>query len=462
MLMGFDHELDVKLKALRGVLRDKEFNLERYQEALAEVETIYDQLEGITGESIVTYRSAFEVILDGAKDEILAPLKQEQPALLDLLNVAEPLSRHIRTLGLQSGTVDGINQEDLRARLARRFKSILQTLMLMGETNGTLSEIDDLLSSKPSWDMLDQLANKTIDLLNARLNEEKKQFEGYLSELTAKLTRINQIVESDSITLKELKDINLDFNSSINQQMTEAREKIDTHHKVDALKSELLESLDAIAFRLEEYQNTYGNKLHSLQANKVEMTDHIQSLEKENLELLSELHKERKLSMMDTLTQLPNRQGFNRRLEEELSRAQRYNHYLSIAILDIDFFKRINDDFGHLVGDKVLRMIAKEMKRKCRESDFIARFGGEEFILLLPQTSLEDAHIAVDKLRKHVEDCPFHYQNKPVPLTISGGVAELVSGETVESWMDRADTALYESKHNGRNQVTSSSHTSTS
>jgi diguanylate cyclase len=328
----------------------------------------------------------------------------------------------------------------------------------MGETDTSLAEIDDLLSGKPSWDMLDQLANKTIDLLNARLNEEKKQFEGYLSELTAKLTRINQIVESDSETLKELKDINLDFNSSISRQMTEAREKIDNHHKVDVLKSELLESLDAIAVRLEDYQNSYGNKLHSLQSSKVELTSHIQDLEKENVELLSQLNKERKLSMMDTLTQLPNRQGFNKRLEEELSRAQRYNQYLSIAILDIDFFKRINDDFGHLVGDKVLRMIAKEMKRKCRESDYIARFGGEEFILLLPQTSLEDAHIAVDKLRKHVETCPFHYQNQPVPLTISGGVAERQTQETVESWMDRADTALYESKHKGRNQVTSSVH----
>jgi diguanylate cyclase len=124
-------------------------------------------------------------------------------------------------------------------------------------------------------------------------------------------------------------------------------------------------------------------------------------------------------------------------------------------MLDIDFFKRINDEFGHLVGDKVLRMIAKEMKRNCRESDFLARFGGEEFILLLPQTPLHDAVLAVEKIRKHIETRPFHFQNKPVPLTISAGVAQYSNGEEIETWLARADSALYSSKRNGRNQVSS-------
>ena len=99
-------------------------------------------------------------------------------------------------------------------------------------------------------------------------------------------------------------------------------------------------------------------------------------------------------------------------------------------------------------------MIAKEMKKVCRESDFIARFGGEEFILLLPQTALKDATVAVDKLCKHIANCPFHYQNKPVPLTLSAGVAELGENEKTDAWLERADTALYESKRTGRNKTT--------
>jgi diguanylate cyclase len=455
MMMGYDHELDDRLKKLRIVLKNKEFELADFKSAIEDVEQIYDGLETSTDKGIDTYKKAFEVLLDDPDSDILAPLMKDSPALSDLLKIAEPLARHVNTLSSAEQTnVSAENMEAMRSRLTRRFKSLLQMLMLMGNSSDYLKELDGMLSGKPSWDTLDQLASKTIELLKSRLNEEKKQFEGYLSELNAKLTRINEIVESDSETLKELKVINLEFNSSISQQMTEAREKIDQHDKVDVLKSDLLVSLDNITLRIEEYQTKYGSKLQSLQSNKVEMNQHVQELEKENQVLLAELHKERKLSMMDTLTQLPNRQGFNNRLDEELSRANRYNHYLSIAILDIDKFKRINDDFGHLVGDKVLRMIAKEMKRKCRESDYIARFGGEEFILLLPQTSLDDAVIAVDKLREHVANCPFHYQNKPVPLSLSGGVAERKADESTESWIDRADSALYESKNNGRNKVT--------
>ena len=456
MMMGFDRELDARLIHLRAVLRDKDFQLELFRKALDEVERVYDDLEGQTNKSIDTYKKTFEVLLENTNAEILAPLRQEEPVLVDLLSVAEPLARHINTMAHQEGqSEDAEELEELRKRLVRRFKSLIDTLMLMGDDSaGTLAKLNDMLENKPDWSTLDELAQKTIELLNQRLSDEKKQFEGYLSELNAKLERINEIVELDSATLKELKEINLDFNDSINQQMSEAREKIDNQDKVDVLKSDLLASLDAIAQRLEDYQTTYGSKLQSLQSNKQEMNQHIQTLEKENLELLTELHKERQLSMLDTLTQLPNRQGFNTRLDEELSRAKRYNHYLSIAMLDIDFFKKINDDFGHLVGDKVLRMIANEMKKVCRESDFIARFGGEEFVVLLPQTSQQDAVIAIDKIRKHISNCPFHFQNRPVPLTLSGGVAERREDEDTESWMDRADSALYASKRNGRNRVT--------
>ncbi len=455
MLKGFDRELDQKLHELRVVLRDKEFNVENFSQALENVELIYDELEDIKDSSIETYKKTFTALLDNSSLDILNPLNEEQAVISDLLKIAEPLSRHLSVLnGAPNDVEGGENVEELRNRLIRRFKSLLETLMLMGDDSGSLHRLDAMLEGKPSWKALDTLASKTIELLRKRLADEKKQFEGYLSQLTEKLSRINKIVESDSETLKELKQLNQEFNTSISQQMSDARARIDNQHTVDTLKSDLLESLDSIARRLEEYQDSYGTKLHNLQASKVEMTSHIEALEKENMQLLVELSKEKRMSLIDPLTQLPNRQGFTNRLDEELSRAKRYQQPLSISILDIDFFKKINDDFGHLVGDKVLRMIAKEMKKVCRESDFIARFGGEEFILLLPQTALKDATVAVDKLCKHIANCPFHYQNKPVPLTLSAGVAELGENEKTDAWLERADTALYESKRTGRNKTT--------
>lgn len=454
MLMGYDRQLDKKLTQLKAVLRDKPFQLDAFQTTLKAVEDLYDELEGQTQQGIDTYRKAFQVLLGEDKQVLLAPLMQEQPVLRDLLDVADPLARYINTMRpIDQVETASDELETLRARLTRRFKSLIETLMLMGDNSGTLTQLTSSLEENPNWAMLDELAQKTIALLNTRLQEEKQQFEGYLSKLNAKLTRINRIVEADSATLAELKELNQSFNDSISAQMHEARVKIDRQHQVESLKTDLLTSLDNIASRLEAYQNSYESKLQNLQVSKVKMTEHVAELEQENLNLINELHKERQLSMQDPLTSLPNRQGFDRRLTEELSRAERHQQSLSIAIIDIDFFKRINDDFGHLVGDKVLRMMAKEMKRVCRESDFLARFGGEEFILLLPQTTVDEAYQALNKLRQHVETRPFHYQNKPVNLTVSAGVAQRQSNETLESWLDRADAALYVSKREGRNQV---------
>ncbi|WP_320822092.1 diguanylate cyclase [Reinekea sp.] len=454
MLKGFDEQLDLRLEGLRDVLRQKEFQGDEFQQHLAAVENVYDQLEQSSDKNVELYIKTFNTLLAGSAPDVLEPLNRAQPLLSDLLNFAEPLASFVRSQSIRSDTTDSTSLDDLRLRLGNRFKSLLQTLMLMGDDRGLLTALIDKLDNNPSWQSLDSLASTTIDLLQFRLSEEKKEFEGYLAELNAKLARINDIVAADSVILSEIKELNIEFNSSINMQMISARAKIDEQHKVDALKSELLQSLDQITTRLVEYQVNYANRLENLQTSKVEMNKQIRSLEQDNIDLLTELNKERKLGMLDTLTQLPNRLGFNNRLEAELSRAKRYDHPISVGIIDIDFFKRINDEFGHLVGDKVLRMIAGEMKRVCRDHDYIARYGGEEFILLLPQTELADAYVALEKIRTHVANCPFHFQNKPVPLNISAGVAQRRLDESTEAWINRADVALYHSKHNGRNRVT--------
>lgn len=460
MLKGFDRQMDEHLSTLRQVLKDKDFHISAFNSALEEVEKIYDDVEGVSESSIETYSKAFEVLFDGQLVDVLAPLKSAHPAISDLLKLAEPLASQINVLSKTHAT-ESTNDpllDDLRRRLANRFKTLLHTLMLMGDDDGPTADIAALFEGSPDWDTLDQLAVKTIELLQSRLNQEKKQFEGYLAQLTAKLNRINQIVATDSKTLNDLKQLNVTFNASMTQQMSDARQKIDENHEVTSLKSGLLESLDTIASRLEDYQRDYQENLMSLQSSKMALTKHIEEIEQEKLELMEKLKQERRISLMDTLTQLPNRLSFSQRLNEELSRVDRYQQSISVAIIDIDFFKRINDDFGHLVGDKVLRMISNEMRKALRECDFLARYGGEEFILLMPETQLSNAVIVAEKIRAQVESCPFHYQHKPVKMTVSIGVAQQNEDESSDDWIDRADKALYESKKTGRNKLTAARH----
>lgn len=152
----------------------------------------------------------------------------------------------------------------------------------------------------------------------------------------------------------------------------------------------------------------------------------------------------------DGLTGLKNRVFFNQRAIVEFERFKRYKTKLSILMIDIDRFKRINDTYGHDVGDEVLKKVSKELQGQLRKADLIARWGGEEFIVLLPETNIEEAIYVAEKLREKVEALIF--ENNEV-LTISIGVSMLAESETLESWIRRADRALYHAKSQGRNRV---------
>lgn len=124
-----------------------------------------------------------------------------------------------------------------------------------------------------------------------------------------------------------------------------------------------------------------------------------------------------------------------------------------MAILDLDHFKRINDSYGHLAGDKVLKIVADQLRKRLRGRDFIARFGGEEFVLLLPQTSPAAAAQMAETMRATVEACPFHFKGERVVITTSIGLGAFRSGERGDQVLKRADAALYRAKEQGRNRV---------
>jgi diguanylate cyclase len=122
-------------------------------------------------------------------------------------------------------------------------------------------------------------------------------------------------------------------------------------------------------------------------------------------------------------------------------------------MLDLDRFKSINDGYGHLAGDKVLKIVANVLRKRLRSGDFLARFGGEEFVLLMPATELEEGVRLLDDLRAAVEECPFHFKGERVTVTVSMGVTAFQIGERSDMALKRADQALYRAKENGRNRV---------
>lgn len=165
---------------------------------------------------------------------------------------------------------------------------------------------------------------------------------------------------------------------------------------------------------------------------------------------------EEKLATMaktDCLTGIYNRRYLDQRLQEELDRCRRHGSPLSILLLDIDHFKKINDTYGHLCGDYALRGIATELRRSLRSIDILGRYGGEEFCCILPETPLDQACKLAERCRAEISAAPLCCIDQQLTVTASIGVAGQLSGDTMDRLIKRADDALYQAKHQGRNRV---------
>ena len=160
------------------------------------------------------------------------------------------------------------------------------------------------------------------------------------------------------------------------------------------------------------------------------------------------------LARTDALTELHNRRSFYEKGEEEVARSKRYNRPLSLMLLDIDYFKKINDTYGHAFGDEALKEIARTIRQEVRGIDVAGRVGGEEFAIFLPETEMEQAIFMAERLRKQVSRCVVHYKDREITFTTSVGVAKFdEEGDTFSDAIAKSDAALYSAKKGGRNKV---------
>jgi len=160
-----------------------------------------------------------------------------------------------------------------------------------------------------------------------------------------------------------------------------------------------------------------------------------------------------RLSRTDPLTGLANRRYATARLREEIARSRRYGHPIAVCLIDIDHFKKINDTLGHQAGDEVLVRVASEIASATRASDLVVRWGGEEFLVVFPETDLERASLIMERFRAHLASVALEAYGQRVPVTVSGGVAELRDGDTADDLVNRADEGLYAAKEAGRNRL---------
>jgi diguanylate cyclase len=281
----------------------------------------------------------------------------------------------------------------------------------------------------------------------------QREFEGYLKQLNERLATFQG-------GLQDAQDGYADSVSAARELDSELRQQVDGLHSsvqhatdLPSLKGLVENRLNGLLGTMEQYQRQRDDREQLVAGRMQTLVERVANMEQEAKGFRQHMEEQRQKALLDPLTALPNRAAWNERLELEMARWQRYGGDLLLAVVDIDHFKRINDEYGHLAGDKVLKIIASELHKRLRKTDFIARFGGEEFAVLIPATPMAGGLQLLETLRNGIAECPFHFRGERVTITLSAGISAFADTERSEQVFERADQALYRAKRGGRNCV---------
>jgi len=203
----------------------------------------------------------------------------------------------------------------------------------------------------------------------------------------------------------------------------------------------------------DELKEKYEKLLEDFQKLQAEHQKTKRALEIREIEVKSILIQAHELANIDAMTFIPNRRKIIVELQEEVIRSNRYGTPLSISILDIDHFKKVNDTYGHTTGDETLRSVAARLRELIRQPDVLGRYGGEEFLIVLPNSEAKAAAEQASRLCKDIRNTRIEANNHVLSVTVSVGIAQFrVGQENWEGLLNRADEALYQAKNNGRDR----------
>lgn len=347
------------------------------------------------------------------------------------------------------------NYSQVAAHIETILLNLLGELQVLDSQQTRCEQLRERVTKGLNWYELAAAMDELAALVMGAQQSRQADFERYLQQLNSRLAQFQGNIEQAHESYNESREVGRALEGSIREQVEELHVDVRQATELESLKANVEAQLNALLSNVERSRQLRDDQ-ETLVAGQLEtMVQRIQVMEVEAQTFRNHLEEQRQRAMIDSLTGMANRAGLQKRMEEELERWQRYGGELLMAVLDVDHFKSINDRFGHLAGDKVLRLIAQQLSRRLRKSDFIGRFGGEEFVLLMPGTTVEQAASALEALRQGIEASPFHFKTERVTITISVGYTAFRRDDTLDEVFGRADRAMYQAKEQGRNRIVS-------
>lgn len=380
--------------------------------------------------------------------ETLASVQPQQPSGTQRSPVTEHSQAPLHSGRSPAATHDGPISADVQKALLK----LLQELAV-SSPGAELSSLEAKIHTGIHWPELAPTLNLLADSIVQASTQRQQEFGSYLQQLNAKLSEISGSVQQTRSGYESAMQAADRFDEQLQTQVSDIHQDVRDTQDLSELKQRVDQRLNLFVESLRHYQDERKESEQSLLQRLYQLNERVHLVETEAAQLTSKLVEQHEKARQDALTGLPNRMAWDERLGIEHERISRVDDPLLLAVVDIDHFKRINDNYGHLAGDKVLKILAGNLQKGIRKTDFIARFGGEEFVILLPNTPLEQGAVLLNKLREKIAGCPFHFKGEPVQITFSAGVGRLSADETASQAFARIDEALYQAKQNGRNRV---------
>jgi diguanylate cyclase len=348
-----------------------------------------------------------------------------------------------------------VDEEPPFSRLNGMICSILQELLRniepSDEARQNYQRAREQVDKGLNWYELVPTLEDISKVVVSAFDKNQQEFESFLTDLNDRLIKTYEHINESKEVEGESSEARRQVTQSMRDQVSAMQHSVSIADELEQLKEEVNTRLDNIVSAMDQQHTIEQQRASSLSeqldalGEQVKMMEHVSSQAEKHLE------EQRQRALRDELTQLPNRAAYEQRLALEFDRWKRYDRPLSMVVGDIDFFKRVNDSFGHQAGDKVLRIIAKTLGTRLRKTDFVGRYGGEEFVLLMPETDQEEALTVAEGVREAIANCPFHFKDQELTITMSFGITEFHPDDQCDEVFNRADQALYKAKNNGRN-----------
>ncbi len=364
----------------------------------------------------------------------------------------------------QQGSDDPLNQESKKElnRLKEITSSFLDKFsdlapdMLTEEILELKKQLHDRDSFESTASRLDSLM-KYIKIYFDALYLKNKELEEFMQQTVRYLQETEEHIAAE-LSLHQTKfNEDREFEKSISVNMNLITDNFVSSGSVtdgfQNLKKAVLGKIGNINNAIDRKREQDINRLKETEQTLASMGSRIHGIKKEADDIRKKAEELEMESLRDRLTGLYNRKAYDQKVDETIANLNRYGVPSALVFCDIDFFKKINDTFGHTVGDLALKKLSALLKEKLRVNDFISRFGGEEFAIILPHTTLGEAQKAGEALRLYIDKAQFSYKNQDIALKISIGISGFRKDDSAESVMERADSALYLAKNSGRNTV---------